>query len=74
MSQSGIHPKYDTTTFTCGCGAVHTIASTIASGAMHVDLCCECHPFYTGKVRTVDTAGRIDRFKAKEAAAQSKKK
>lgn len=73
MPKSGIHPKYQTTTFICGCGAMHSIPSTMGE-TVNVELCCECHPFYTGKTRQVDTAGRIDRFKAKEAAAQPKKK
>lgn len=73
MSKSGIHPKYEETQFICGCGATHTIKSTIG-GTFNIDLCSECHPFFTGKKREVDTAGRIDRFRAKEAAATSKKK
>jgi len=72
MSQSGIHPNYEMTTFICGCGATHSIPSTI-KGTYNIELCSDCHPFFTGKIRQVDTAGRIDRFKAKEAAAQAKK-
>ncbi len=73
MAQSGIHPMYTTTTFICGCGAIHSIPSTLGE-TYNIELCSECHPFYTGKIRQVDSAGRIDRFKAKEAAATAKKK
>jgi len=69
MAKQGIHPEYTKTTFICGCGAKHEINSTMAS-EVHIDLCSECHPFYTGKTRSIDTAGRMDRFRAREAAAK----
>ncbi len=72
MAKKGIHPKYEKTTFVCGCGATHVINSTMG-GEVHIDLCYECHPFYTGKTRTIDTAGRLDRFRAREAAAKKQK-
>lgn len=68
MAQQGIHPDYDTTNFICGCGATHTIPSTLGE-TVNIDLCSKCHPLYTGKKRTVDTAGRLDKFRAREAAA-----
>ena len=71
MAQQGIHPDYTETTFTCGCGAVHLINATCAD--MSIDMCSECHPFYTGKKREVDTAGRMDKFRAREAAAAASK-
>ncbi|MFT4694166.1 MAG: large subunit ribosomal protein L31 [Francisella sp.] len=57
-----IHPKYSTVNVTCSCGNKFTTQSTIGKEAMNIDICSECHPFYTGKQRVVDTAGRVDRF------------
>jgi large subunit ribosomal protein L31 len=71
MPKSGIHPDYTDTTFVCGCGSVHVIKSTIG-GTVNIDLCKDCHPYFTGKKRTVDTAGRLDKFRAREAAANAK--
>jgi large subunit ribosomal protein L31 len=56
-----IHPEYVTTTVTCSCGNTFTTRSTKAE--VHLELCNECHPFYTGKQKLVDTGGRVDRFK-----------
>ena len=58
--KNGIHPKYDTASVKCSCGNTFTTRSTKSS--MTVELCSECHPFYTGKQKLVDTGGRIDRF------------
>lgn len=70
--KSTIHPEYLKTKVTCsGCGTTFDSRSTIAE--MHVEVCSNCHPFYTGKQKLVDTAGRVDRFKAKRAAAETKK-
>jgi large subunit ribosomal protein L31 len=70
--KSAIHPEYLKTKVTCsGCGNTFDSESTVAE--MHVDVCSNCHPFYTGKQKLVDTAGRVDRFKAKRAAAETKK-
>lgn len=70
--KSSIHPEYLKTKVNCsGCGATFDSESTVAE--MNVDVCSKCHPFYTGKQKLVDTAGRVDRFKAKRAAAESKK-
>lgn len=67
-----IHPNYIATKVTCaGCGTTFDSHSTVEQ--MHVDVCSNCHPFYTGKQKLVDTAGRVDRFKAKQAAAGAKK-
>ncbi len=55
-----IHPKYDDSKFTCSCGNVIETRSTI--GDSHIEICNKCHPFYTGKQKLVDTAGRVDRF------------
>jgi len=57
-----IHPSYGPMTATCGCGNVIEVGSTRAE-AIHLDVCSNCHPFYTGKQKVADTGGRIDRFK-----------
>ena len=59
--KTDIHPEYSETTVTCSCGNKFTTRST-AVGEMHVDLCNECHPFYTGKQKLVDSGGRVERF------------
>ncbi|MEX2673476.1 MAG: 50S ribosomal protein L31 [Phycisphaeraceae bacterium] len=57
----GIHPEYTTTKIVCACGNAFETRST--SGAeLHVDICSACHPFYTGKQKFVDTAGRVEKF------------
>ena len=66
--KEGIHPKYVETKVTCGCGNSFTTRSTQAKGELKVDICNACHPFYTGKLKYVDTAGRIERFRSKFAA------
>jgi large subunit ribosomal protein L31 len=58
--KAGIHPRYTTATITCACGAVHETAST--RGSFTVEICSRCHPFYTGRQKLVDSAGRIERF------------
>jgi len=58
-----IHPKYTECTITCGCGNVVKTRSTV--GDMHVEICSSCHPFYSGKQKIVDTAGRVERFRKK---------
>ncbi len=60
-----IHPKYVESTVTCSCGATFTTRSTVTS--IHADVCSNCHPFYTGKQKILDTAGRVDRFRKKYA-------
>ena len=56
-----IHAKYEETTVTCACGNVINTRSTAKD--IKVEICSQCHPFFTGKQKLVDTAGRIDRFK-----------
>lgn len=70
--KSGIHPKYfDKATISCACGAVLETGSTVQS--MHVEICAHCHPFYTGKKKSVDTTGRVDRFKKLTEKAEALK-
>ncbi len=60
--KSGIHPKYfEKAEITCACGAVLTAGSTVEK--MSIEICSNCHPFYTGKKKTIDATGRVDRFK-----------
>lgn len=66
--KAGIHPKYAETKVTCGCGNSFTTRSANAKAELKVDICNACHPFFTGKLKYVDTAGRIERFKSKFAA------
>jgi large subunit ribosomal protein L31 len=58
-----IHPKYTEVQVTCSCGNAFTTKSTSGKETMSIDICSQCHPFYTGKQRIVDTAGRVDKFK-----------
>jgi large subunit ribosomal protein L31 len=58
--KQGIHPKYEKVTVQCACGATFETSSTKRD--MHVDICSSCHPFYTGKQKIVDTAGRVEKF------------
>lgn len=62
--KEGIHPEYKEITVTCSCGSVFKTRST-ASKDLLLDVCSQCHPFYTGKQKIVDTAGRVDRFQQK---------
>jgi len=62
-----IHPEYHETAVKCGCGNTVTTRSTRKE--LKVDICNLCHPFYTGKLKFVDTAGRIEKFKSKFAGA-----
>lgn len=61
--KKGIHPKYELTTITCACGNVIETRSTVKN--IQVEICSACHPFFTGKQKLVDTAGRIERFNKK---------
>ena len=65
--KEGIHPKYGETKVTCGCGNSFLTRSTSTKSELKVDICSVCHPFYTGKLKYVDTAGRIEKFQKKFA-------
>jgi len=56
-----IHPKYEEATVHCSCGNTFTTRSTKSD--LHIELCSQCHPFYTGKQKLVDSGGRVERFK-----------
>jgi large subunit ribosomal protein L31 len=64
--KSDIHPAYGEITITCACGNSFTTGSTMGKD-LHVEICSECHPFYTGKQKMMDSEGRVGRFKAKYA-------
>jgi large subunit ribosomal protein L31 len=60
-----IHPEYVATTVTCTCGNTFETRSTAADGAIRAEVCSNCHPFYTGKQKILDTGGRVARFQAR---------
>lgn len=62
----GIHPEYKASTITCACG--HAVDTRSTSGTIHVEICSNCHPFFTGKQKFLDTAGRVEKFRKKYAA------
>ena len=66
-----IHPKYEKVVVHCGCGSSFETRST--AGEIHAEICSMCHPFYTGKQKYVDTAGRIERFQKKYGTSYMKK-
>ncbi len=70
-----LHPPYSVTKVNCACGNTFETRSTKPDGELHLDICSACHPFYTGKVKLMDTQGRIERFNkkygAKPAAAEA---
>jgi large subunit ribosomal protein L31 len=68
-----IHPKYDLKTkATCACGAVFEVGSTMPE--IKMEICSQCHPFYTGNEKIMDTAGRVERFNKRRAASAKAKK
>lgn len=66
----GIHPEYKRTKITCACGRVTETYATVDE--LHVEICSHCHPFFTGRQKLVDTAGRVERFRRKYSAAEAK--
>ena len=72
--KTDIHPDYVETTASCTCGATFTTRSTAKNGVIHAEVCSQCHPFYTGKQKILDTGGRVARFEARYAKRASDKK
>ena len=68
----GIHPEYVEINVTCACGETFKTRST--KPEIHLEICSKCHPFFTGKQKLVDTAGRVERFRRKYAKAEPAKK
>ncbi len=65
--KTGIHPEYTPTKITCACGRVTETYATVEE--LHVEICSHCHPFFTGRQKLVDTAGRVERFRRKYSGA-----
>lgn len=63
--QADIHPAYKEVEVKCSCGYVTQIRSTLGNDTLAIEVCSQCHPFYTGKQKIVDTAGRVDKFTRK---------
>jgi large subunit ribosomal protein L31 len=63
--RTGIHPNYKQIQVSCSCGATWTTGSTVQE--IKLDICSNCHPFYTGTQRLIDTAGRVDKFRKRYA-------
>jgi large subunit ribosomal protein L31 len=70
--KSGIHPEYVNARIICVCGNI--IETRATQPEIHVEICSNCHPFYTGKQKLLDTAGRVERFRQKYAKAGAKQK
>ena len=73
MPKEAIHPKYENIHVKCACGSVFETRST-HKGDIVVEICAVCHPFFTGKQKLVDTAGRVERFRRKVANSDAGKK
>ncbi|HEY2724224.1 MAG TPA: 50S ribosomal protein L31 [Pseudonocardiaceae bacterium] len=68
--KQGVHPEYVETQVTCGCGNTFVTRSTKSNGQIHVEVCSNCHPFYTGKQKILDTGGRVARFEKRYGRRQ----
>lgn len=71
--KEGIHPNYHAVTVHCACGSTFQTRSTIKGELLRVEICSSCHPFFTGKLRLIDSAGRVERFQRKYADKAAKK-
>lgn len=60
--KAGIHPKYHVVTVKCACGNTFQTRSTVKKDEIKIDICSVCHPFFSGKQKLVDTAGRVEKF------------
>jgi len=69
--KANIHPKYNSITVTCTCGATFQTGST--KDSIKTDICSRCHPFFTGEQKFVDQLGRVEKYQAKQKAATGKK-
>jgi large subunit ribosomal protein L31 len=68
--KSGIHPNYRAATVTCACG--HSFMTRATKPDIRIEICSQCHPFFTGRQKIVDTERRVERFKAKYAGVERK--
>lgn len=71
--KQGIHPEYHDVKVVCSCGNTFTTRSTLAGDVMSADVCAQCHPFYTGKQKILDTGGRVARFERRYGKNKAKK-
>ena len=71
--KTGIHPQYEEVTVTCSCGNSFKTRSALGQKTLSIDVCDQCHPFYTGKQKVLDTEGRVERFKSRFSGFGSKK-
>jgi large subunit ribosomal protein L31 len=71
--KAGIHPVYELTKIVCVCGNVFETRTTVGKDELHVEICASCHPFFTGKQKLVDKAGRVERFRRRYEKPGSKK-
>lgn len=69
--KAGIHPDYHPVTVHCACGNNFPTRSTVKGTMLNVEICSNCHPFFTGKQKLLDTAGRVERFQKKYATAKA---
>lgn len=70
--KNSTHPNYQEVTVTCSCGHSFVTQSTLSKDKLHIEVCSQCHPFYSGKQRLVDSAGRVDKFRQKYATFSRK--
>lgn len=69
--KTGIHPLYTDMTITCVCGATYELGTTRQN--LRIEICSNCHPFFTGEQRIMDTEGRVEKFRKRYAQAKGKK-
>ena len=69
--KADLHPEFQITTITCTCGAVYETRSTVQN--LKVGICMQCHPFFTGEQRFVDTAGRVEKFAKRYGSTQARR-
>jgi large subunit ribosomal protein L31 len=72
--KKGIHPNYHEVTVVCACGNAFKTRSTYKSDILHLEICSRCHPFFTGKQKLIDSAGRVERFQRKYAGVKKAEK
>ena len=72
--KKGIHPNYHEVTVVCACGSTFKTRSTYKSDVLHLEICSKCHPFFTGKQKLIDSAGRVERFRRKYAGLKQAEK
>lgn len=70
--KADLHPNYEMTTITCTCGAVYETRSTVQN--LKIGICMQCHPFFTGEQRFVDTAGRVEKFAKRYGTTQARRR